>query len=335
MLLNWIHEWQTHVDMNNFRLAILAAQSSNGEFTSLQNNLAQAITWLGNTWQLTKPVHANFIIMLVTSAKSLKTLQTLQNVYPPGRFIVATSLQIKLPQIKWQLPFPKKQTSPSILSLVNLLSRVREHYLNQSAVDLATAFNSMEHFSGIIEQCRQDQVSRACSKDNGPIVVLLPKKSAYYFAGTLEQLVPIAAANRSSITVKNLSADEYAGSLDAFIETTQPQQNHRIDEAVLPAHSELQGLNQGHINDLLWLSVLIASRGRPISLFQLTDKISLLEIPDILLGEYFSVEYKKLIEIFISKPASVIEASKIAQRSLFDTINFYNACKVLNMTEIG
>jgi hypothetical protein len=163
---------------------------------------------------------------------------------------------------------------------------------------------------------------------------LAPKEQAYYFAGDLEQIIPFACAEKASIKVAAISEQELADTT-ALIKSGTRLNNHADlgDEENLPQLGVKQS-PKGHLNDLIWLSVLIASRGKPLSSYKPDDKIILLDIPDILLMDYFSVEYKKLSEIFISRSASVIEASATAQRSLFDTINFCNACTVLNMTEI-
>lgn len=321
--------------MNNFRLAILAAQTANGEYFALQTNLNQAITWLSNTWQLTKPAEANFIFMPLTSTKSLKTLQTLQNSYPIERIIVATSIQIQLPQIKWLLPFSKTQTCPTVLSLVNLLSRIREHFQNQKPGYLDQVFEPMQYLPGIIEQCKQDGTARLCSLDSAVRIILAPKESAYYFAGHLEQLIPLACALNTVIKVESVSEHELADTTGLLNFGSRFNDHAHLDDVKILPGIGVKRSTQGSLSDLLWLSVLIASCGRRLSSYNLNEKIFLLEIPDILLSDYFCVEYNKLSEIFISKPTSVIEASTAAHRSLFDTINFCNACTVLNMTEIG
>jgi len=322
--------------MNSFRVAILAAPSASEELSALQNNLTQTMTWLGNAWQLSKPVNANFILIPVTSTKSLKALQTLQNSYPIDKIMVATSIQIDLPQIKWLLPFPKTQPCPSVSSLVNLFSSIREYFQNNNPEYLQEIFEPMQYLPGIIEQAKHDGIARRlCTENDSQKLVIVPKESAYYFAGNLEQLVPFAGNEKSSITVTTVTETELADTTGLLNVSSRLKEHAQLDDVKILPQMGLNQTTKGHLNDLIWLSVLIASRGRRLSSYQLTDKIILLEIPDILLMDYFSVEYNKLSAIFISKPASVIEASSAAKRSLFDTINFCNACTVLNMTEIN
>lgn len=320
--------------MNDFRLAILAARSATGEYAALENNLSQAIAWMGNFWQLTKPAEANFIFMLISSAKTLKTLQILQGGFPAERIIVATSVAVELPHIKWLLPFPKTQRCPTVLSIVNLLSRIWEHYPDNKPNYVGDVFEPTLYLPGIIEQSKEDGVARICPLDSGVNVVLAPKESAYYFAGDVEQLMAFAGREKTSIKVIDATEQELAecAGLIKFGSRLNDYANFG-DADILPQMGVKQSA-KGNLSDLIWLSVLVASRGRTLSSYDTDDKVILLDMPDILLMDYFSVEYKKLSEIFISKPATVIEASSAAQRSLFDTINFCNACTVLNMTEI-
>ena len=194
--------------MDEFRLAILAAQTAEGGYIALRNNLSLAIDWLGKDWQLTKASNANLIFMLASSAKSLATLQTLQRSYPIDRLIVASCMPVDMPQIKWHLPFSKQQHCPSVLSIVNVLSKFREHIQGINSASSVDFFEPLQHLTGIIEQCQRDGISRSCSLGDNFKIILVPNEASYYFIGEWEQLIPIALADITEIKVTEVSENE-------------------------------------------------------------------------------------------------------------------------------
>jgi hypothetical protein len=309
--------------MYPYRLALLAEQNFIDSGSDAYVNLENAVTWLNQSWKLTKPAEADYIFMLASSTNSLKTLQTLQQNYPKEKLIVATSMQVELPQIKWQLSFPKKNSFPSVLSIVNLLTRIIETNQSDRFVKIDVPFDPGQYLPAIIKQAEQDRISRLCKLTSAIAIVIYSSQKVFYSKGNFDYLVPLAAANKSNLTVQKISDRELPNLIGS------------------PMHG--QGFNEQHeyefsykrdLNDLVWFSVLVASQGNPLKSYTANHKISLLEIPDILLMDYFADEYRRLAEILISKPTSPIEASQSIERSLYDVINFCNACTVLGMTEI-
>ena len=319
--------------MDEFRLAILAPQTAKGDHIALHTSLTQAVAWLGQAWRLTKPADADFIFMLAASTKSLSTLQTLQRSYPIEKLIVASSIPIDMPQIKWHLAFSKQQNCPTILAIVNLLSRIQEHFLGLKPSGNDSFFEPTQHLAGLIGQCQQDGIARVCTLDNTSKIILNPKESTYYFSGDWEQLIPLALADIKAIKVSEASENELADETESINFGSRLSEYANFGDVEILPKMGVRESPKGNLQDLLWFSTLVAARGRTLNAYSASDKMILKTMPDILQLDYFSHEYQNLAALLIAKPISIIDAGTITGHSVFSTINFCNAGMMLKIIE--
>ena len=271
--------------------------------------------------------------MQVTSAKALKILQALQISYPTEKLIVATSLPIELPGIRWCLLFPKQSACPSVMSIVNLLTRIYEGTQINQNMDQNSFFSPDEFFTGIINTAKKDGKAMACTFKNTPTVILSPKESAYYFAHEFEELFPLVAAPKSLINIKTFGDQQFEEEIKHMQFGARLNAYAQFDDELSLHDIGLKAVVKHNLDDLVWLSVFAASKGYPFDVYKVDDKIRMLETPSIFARDEFKNEYGTLAEIFLAKPTTIAEAGKIAGRSLFDTINFCNASVSLGNIE--
>ena len=321
--------------MSDLRVAVLAAPTANNERNSFTYTLKLAADWLGHPWAIAKPSEANFIFMLVNSIKNLKTLQNLQQNYPPDKLIVASSVGVELPQVRWHLPFSKQLPFPSTLSVVNLFSRIQETLTEISPSQAGGISEPNNHLPGVIEQCSADGIARMCSLGNSPTIVIAPKEKSFYLAETIEAIIPLALAAKKELTIKEIDNTELKKHVDTLNFGTRVSDYATFDDVGILPQIGMKSPPKQRLTELVWFSVLVGSRGNPLSSYSLTDKVSLHEIPDVLLKDYYAQEYKRLAENLFAKPTPILEAAQKSGRSLFDTINFCNACAVLRIADFS
>jgi hypothetical protein len=319
--------------MNEFRLALLSDQKASSNPAALRTHLDYALTWLSDTWSLTSAVHANYIFMQLTSNKDLKTLQKLQVTFPKERLIIASSLAVKLPDIEWYLPFTKQSPCPSVTSIVNLLATISERSRRHHQTQERGVFSPLACLAGVISQSKQNNHSVVCRYGDLPELILSPKENAFYFTQNFEQLIPIAAAPKDSINTQIVNDKLFDDAVKNLQFGSRINAYASFDDSVDLMEMGIQSDAKQDLDELMWFAVLVASRGMPLETYQVNDKMRLLEMPSAILSKRFNNDYDKLAEIFLAKAVSIIEANEISQHSLYDTVNFCNACTSIGQSE--
>lgn len=313
--------------MSDFRLAILGEQKPASHLTALKENLHYALIWLDGIWQLDKPANANYILAQISSDKAAETLQTLLKRFPSNRLIVATSTPFPLSGIKWHLPFDEQLPCPSIISLVNILATIYEQEYQLSGYP--DSYRAFEYLLGIIRFSQDDNIARSCALNDDPAVIISPQENVYYIKVGFEKIIPLLSVKKSEVTVKKLSDNELAKDIDSIEFGSRLNAYANLDDEVHLLDMGVNDIVKRPLNELVWFSVLVSSKGNPLQSYNSRAKLFTSENSFEYLNDFFKKEYAPLIHLFSQKPMTIIESTKLSRRSIFDTINFCNACTVL------
>ncbi|WP_170065260.1 hypothetical protein, partial [Methylovulum psychrotolerans] len=163
-----------------------------------------AIRCLNSDWSLTDNAQANLLLVWINSEKDVQAFKILQEKYTDKRLIVWGCNELPV-QTSWYLPYPKRNTVPTVLGIANLFSRVQAHFLPAENTPKPDAFVPEQCLLAIVLQALADGKARICLYDDCPPLYLLPNEQAFYLDGSLEQLIPMVLVDRQAIRATEAS----------------------------------------------------------------------------------------------------------------------------------
>ncbi|GAB6140078.1 hypothetical protein JCM14076_08070 [Methylosoma difficile] len=320
--------------MGTFRLAILGGSSASDETAlAIRNAVSLAVSAVGEQWAICDAGKANLIMMWIDSEKDEQQFALLQQKIPQDRLITLSSHDLSASL--WHLALNKIGQPINMLSLTNLLSRVQARFEQIEANSYPVFFDPSEYLCGFIESAVADGVARICKFAGCPDLYLLPKENSFYISGYIQQLLPMALAKQTELQVQHVSEQQILETVSYVKFTSRLSSYLSLDEDNFFQDIQVKKYKRYAINELVWFSVLIASQGRLLPNRSLTTPVLLNQLPEYLRLEYYSKELKPLADCMVANALSISEVAKKTERSLYETIGFYNACSALNLIKEG
>lgn len=316
------------------RLAILAPSATEQELALIRQAASLAIRCLNSDWSLTDNAQANLLLVWINSEKDVQAFKILQEKYTDKRLIVWASNELPV-QTSWYLPYPKRNTVPTVLGIANLFSRVQAHFLPAENTPKPDAFVPEQCLLAIVLQALADGKARICLYDDCPPLYLLPNEQAFYLDGSLEQLIPMVLADRQAIRATEASDHDVLKTVSYVQFSSRLSQYMFLEEDSVFQDIKVKKYKRYAINELLWFSALLASRGRLPHGIGADETVLLKHLPEYLRLEYYGKDYKPLADRLVGNAVNLTEMPDGTPCSWFEACAFYNACAALSLLESG
>ncbi len=320
--------------MASLCLAVLAPSATETNRAIINHAITVAISCSGDKWQLVPPAKANLVLVWINSDKDKKALDILQNKYHAERVIALTSNEFRV-EARWHLSFQKNKIVPNILSIINLFNRIQAYFFPDFETDTPPTFNPYEYLPGIIQHALNDAISRICTYEPCPELYLLPKENSFYFSGHIEELIPMALARSQDIKITEVADQKILETVNYVKFSSRLSSYINIDEDDTFENIKIKKYKRYSINELIWFSVLINSRGRLIDNASPKKTVLLKQAPEYMRLDYYANEYKNLADCMANDALNLFEISDKLKKPLVDLVGFYNACSMLNLIEHG
>jgi hypothetical protein len=305
------------------------------EIVEVKNAISLAISCTNGGWALVEPAAANLLLVRVNSETDLQTLQNLQQKFPDERLVVFASNEFAI-EARWLLPFIKRNVVPTILSIVNLFSRIHAHFLpSENRLGPPEFYDPYEDLLGIVQESINDGMARICSCAGGPELYLLPNEHAFYLSGNIEQLIPMVLAKRQAIQSVTVNDHQVIEAVSYVKFSSRLSSYLTLDDDNLFQAIKVKKYKRYALNELLWFAVLIGSRGRFLVSSQWEETILLKQLPEYLRLDYYGKEYKPLADHINAHSDSLAKIATSSTYPVFQIIGFYNACSVMHLIESG
>lgn len=310
----------------SLQLALLdSANTPKGHDLTIREILATAIRCLGKPWQLVESGGtSNLLCIWIETQADLARLKSVEKLCPANRLIVLSATELKS-QARWRWIGSSENSYPSVLNLVNLLSRVQASILPQPTMSTAQ-FDPCQHFTSILQEALADGIARLCSLPEQPAIYLLPNENTVYINGDIEKLIPFALSTPAQIAVKNMSDQELLEQVN-YVKFSSRLGNYAafLEEDLFEA-TDTTKYNRYCFAESIWFSTLMASQGNLLKGANDHETLFFPKLPD-----FISTRYPELLADF-----SELETLTLAERlnaktekSDYEQINFYNACLLL------
>jgi len=312
--------------MGSLQLALLNSVSHpKQQHLIIKQNLATAIQCLGNPWRFVEPNQAsNLLCVWIETPEDLPKLEAVEKLCPANRLIVLSAIKLQS-QAHWQWLSTTKNACPSVLNLINILSRVQAFLLPDFPSN-SVPFDPDHYFTGILQTVLADGVARVCSIPEQTAIYLLPKENTVYINGDMEKIIPLALSKSAHITVKNMTDHELLKQVN-YVKFSSRLSDYAnfLGEDLFEAAQTTQYCRYSFA-EAIWFSTLIASQGNLLADATADETLTFPKLPDFinnhysdLLADFFELERMTLAE----------RLNANTEKSRYEQINFYNACLLL------
>jgi len=245
--------------MSSLRLAVIAVSANESQLAAIHALLSKIIGCLGASFELASQNQANLALVWINSEQDLRVYTTLGEKFPSNRLIAMVNQKFSV-FADWCLPFAKQGSVPGLLAAVHLFARLHAHFSRQAPEAQGTFFPDA-HLFGLVKQAQSDRIPRILKYADCPDVYLLPVENVFYLNAPIDQLLPMAVARRSEISVTEVDDRQILESISYVKFSSRLSSYLFLEEDSLYQDINVKKYKRFMINELLWFSALAGATG--------------------------------------------------------------------------
>ncbi len=320
--------------MTSLSLAVIATSADKGQLADIHVLLSKMIGCLGTKYELASPNQASLALVWINSEQDLRIYTELREKFPSNRLIAMIHQSFSV-SAYCCLPFAKLGSVPGLLATVHLFARVYAHFFpNTSATQ--EPFYPEAHLYGLVKKAQSDQIPRILKYADCPDVYLLPAENVFYLNTPIDQLLPMAIASLSEISITEVNDKQIFESVSYVKFSSRLSSYLFLEEDSLYQDINVKKYKRHTVNELLWFSALVGANGRLLADADPKNNPTLLtQFPEHLRLDYYGKEFRPIADVLCAKSATLDELVVETGRSRFEINSFYTACAAQELIKIG